>query len=75
MSQTSVASAVLELRERLRDRYLRFFRNMGVDPDTGDYDAGRKFASYPYVGSQLFRAIRLRRSGSAVCWSRRWSGT
>ena len=56
MSQASVAPVVLDLRARLTQRYLRFFRDLGVDPRTGDCGArrpaNRKFATYPYIGSR-----------------------
>ena len=64
MSQASVAPAVLEFRERLKERYLRFFRDMGVDLKTGDYPAcrpaDRKFAGYPYIGSMYGRKRHLK---------------
>lgn len=42
------------LRRNLSKAYGGFFREMGIDPDTGclDLDSERKFANYPYVGSK-----------------------
>ena len=41
-------------RDRLEARYRRFFREMGIDPETGELPVAvdRKFAAYPYIGSK-----------------------
>lgn len=56
MSDEEVSPAVQELRCLLKERYLKFFHAMGVDPRTGDYPAcrpaDRKFAGYPFMGSR-----------------------
>lgn len=56
MSEEEVSPAVQELRCLLKERYLKFFHAMGVDPRTGDYPAcrpaDRKFAGYPFIGSR-----------------------
>lgn len=52
----AVAPVLHELRARLKERYLRFFREIGVDHEIGVchawHPARRKFATYPYVGSE-----------------------
>ena len=42
------------LQKALERVYARFFREMGIDPETGnlDLDLTRKFATYPYIGSR-----------------------
>jgi len=45
-------TAVEAYRERVETLYRCFFRDMTIDPETGESprDADRKFAAYPYIG-------------------------
>jgi len=49
------------LRSNLKKAYARFFREMGIDRDTGRLDGlpGKKFATYPYVGSKYGNARKI----------------
>ena len=49
------------LRSNLKKAYARFFREMDIDRDTGRLDGqvGKKFATYPYVGSKSGHARKI----------------
>lgn len=48
--------AAREVRERLRERYGRFFADMGINGTTGELDSDRwprhRFSTWPYLGSR-----------------------
>ena len=50
----TVEAAVAAYRKMLEVSYRRFFRDMGINPETGTtlQQANRKFATYPYIGSR-----------------------
>lgn len=49
------------MQSTVKQAYKKFFREMGIDPDTGRLDGspGRKFATFPYVGSEYGSAKKL----------------
>ncbi|MCY4611743.1 MAG: hypothetical protein OXC38_08615 [Gammaproteobacteria bacterium] len=51
----------MSLNNDLKTAYARFFQDMGIAPDTGRLDRlpGKKFATYPYVGSKYGDARKI----------------
>ena len=50
-----------DLKAQLKKKYRELFRQYGMDAQTGclGYDPTRKFATYPYIGSQYGDAARI----------------